>query len=188
MVEEGDGSERQTRFDGKGCDLIRLQLWFLPLLVLLLLSGGCEQNADTSRAQQAPVAFTDGDECHVCGMIIARFPGPKGEAYVSRREQPLMFCSTRDLFAWLLQPETAAVVQEIYVHDMAQTNWTHPDDTYLVEARKAWYVVGSTRSGAMGPTLASFSARVDAQAFADQHGGRVLDFDAITLPVLESML
>ncbi|MDT8387298.1 MAG: nitrous oxide reductase accessory protein NosL [Thiogranum sp.] len=158
------------------------------LVLVLLVCGGCEQNAGTDPLQQPPVAIADGDECHVCGMIITRFPGPKGEAYVTRVEQPLKFCSTRDLFAWLLQPETAAVVEQIYVHDMAQTDWTHPDDTQLIDARGAWYVTGSERTGAMGPTLASFATREAAAAFAEQHGGRLLRFEEITLPVLKSLM
>jgi copper chaperone NosL len=157
-------------------------------LLVLLLCGGCEQRADSDPRQQPPVAFEAGDECHVCGMIITNFPGPKGEAYIARRAQPLKFCSTRDLFAWLLQPETAAVVASVYVHDMAQSEWSHPDDTQLVDARKAWYVTGSKRSGAMGPTLASFAAREAAQAFADEYGGQLLRFDEISLSVLEDMM
>lgn len=160
----------------------------LTALFVLLSFAGCEKPDDTGATQQPPVHFQPGDECHVCGMLIERFPGPKGEAYVSRREQPLKFCSTRDLFAWLLQPETAAVVHSVYVHDMAQTDWAHPEDTRLVDARSAWYVVGSERLGAMGPTLASFSERAAAQAFADSYGGRLLRFDDITLQLFESLL
>ena len=157
-------------------------------LFVLLLFAGCEEQTDTSLTQQPPVRFQPGDECHVCGMLIARFPGPKGEAYVSRREQPLKFCSTRDLFAWLLQPETAAVVHSVYVHDMAQTDWAHPEDARLIDARSAWYVVGSERLGAMGPTLVSFAERAAARAFADSYGGRLLRFDDITLQLFQSLL
>ncbi|MCO6412529.1 MAG: nitrous oxide reductase accessory protein NosL [Thiogranum sp.] len=157
-------------------------------LLLLSICSGCEQRAGSDASQQLPVAFEAGDECHVCGMIIANFPGPRGQAWVSRRAQPLKFCSTRDLFAWLLQPETAAIVEQIYVHDMAQTDWAHPEDTRLIDARSAWYVVGSERSGAMGPTPASFAARDAARTFAEAYGGRLLRFDEVTLPVLESMM
>jgi copper chaperone NosL len=156
-------------------------------LLLALLLAGCDQQQQ-AETERSPVPFHSGDECHVCGMLISRFPGPKGEAYVTHEPQALKFCSTRDLFAWLLQPETAAVVEAIYVHDMADTDWNHPDDRHLIDARTAWYVVGSSRRGAMGPTLASFAKRADAEAFARQYGGRVLPFEAITLRVLETML
>lgn len=36
---------------------------------------------------------------------------------------------------------------------MAETQWDHPEDTHLIDARKAWYVMGSNLMGAMGPTL-----------------------------------
>jgi copper chaperone NosL len=157
------------------------------LLLLALLLAGCDQQQQAG-VSRSPVPFHAGDECHVCGMLITRFPGPKGEAYVYHEQRALKFCSTRDLFAWLLQPETTAVVEAIYVHDMANTDWNHPDDRHLIDARTAWYVVGSTRRGAMGPTLASFAKRADAEAFARQYGGRVLPFESITLPVLEAML
>jgi copper chaperone NosL len=158
------------------------------VLLALLLCAGCEQQTGSDVVQQPPVHFQPGDECHVCGMLIVRFPGPKGEAYASGRQRPLKFCSTRDLFAWLLQPETSAVVQSIYVHDVAQTDWAHPEDTRLIDARSAWYVVGSERLGAMGPTLAPFAESQAAQAFADRYGGRLLRFDDITLQIFESLL
>lgn len=163
-------------------------LAWLPLLFLagLFLLAGCGEAPDTERRLE-PVAIEAGDECHVCGMLITRFPGPKGEAFVRHREQALKFCSTRDLFAWLLQPETAASVQAVYVHDMARAAWEAPGQEHLIPAESAWYVVGSRRRGAMGPTLASFAERADAEAFAAEHGGRVLAYKAVNLAVLELM-
>ncbi len=145
----------------------------------------CEESARVQ--DRPPVPLTPADECHVCGMLITRFPGPKGEAWVTGAREPYKFCSTRDLFAWLLQPETAAVVQQIYVHDMGATDWAHPEDSAFVDARRAWYVAGSDARGAMGPTLASFARRDQAEAFARSHGGRVLGFAAIDLDVLEEL-
>ncbi len=164
------------------------RLALVTVLIVAFLLAGCDQQTGTDIVQQPPAHFQPGDECHVCGMLIARFPGPRGEAYVSRRERPLKFCSTRDLFAWLLQPETAAVVQSVYVHDMAQTDWAHPEDTRLIDARSAWYVVGSERLGAMGPTLVPFAEPAAAQAFANSYGGQLLRFDEITLQLFESLL
>ncbi len=160
----------------------------LCFMLLSLLLTGCEPGSDNRIATKQPVGFQSGDECHVCGMLIVRFPGPKAEAVVTRVDQPLKFCSTRDLFAWVLQPETAAIVQEIYVHDMAQTDWDHPEDTRLIDARTAWFVIGSERVGAMGPTLASFGERAAARAYADNHGGRLLRFDDIDLSVMDALM
>ena len=158
----------------------------LMLLAGLFLLAGCTEAPESDRSLE-PVAIEAGDECHVCGMLITRFPGPKGEAFLRHREQALKFCSTRDLFAWLLQPETAASVQAVYVHDMGRAAWDAPGLEHLIPAETAWYVVGSDRRGAMGPTLASFAERADAEAFAAEHGGRVLAYEAVDLAVLEAM-
>lgn len=157
----------------------------LQLIFVMLLSG-CGGSEESARPLP-PVAIEQGDECHVCGMIISNFPGPKGEAYQRGSERPLKFCSTRDLFSYLLQPENRERVTQIYVHDLAQTGWEHPANDAFVDARAAWYVADQPMKGAMGPTLASFGKREDAQAFAERHGGRLLRFDEITLEILANL-
>lgn len=139
------------------------------------LLAGCGDQAPKPVALH-PVPIAAADECAVCGMQIRGFPGPKGEVHVSGREAPLKFCSTRDFFAWVLQPEAGASVQALWVHDLGATGWDQPDDAAFTDARSAWYVVGHRRLGAMGPTLASFRERPAAEAFAAREGGRVLAF------------
>lgn len=154
--------------------------WLLAALAVIGLAA-CTENRETAASAPPPVHFESGDECHLCGMIITRFPGPKGEAITGQKEQVLKFCSTRDMFAWALQPENAGRNHTLYVHDMAQTHWERPDDTALINAREAYYVVGSGRHGAMGPTLASFAGEADARAFMQAYGGELLRFSDITL-------
>jgi len=167
--------------------LARGGVWLGAALVLAaaVLAAGCGREQQAVHHSPQPIA--SGDECHVCGMIIKRFPGPKAEAFVAGSDTPFKFCSTRDLFAYLLQPETKSQVRDIYVHDMGATNWAHPDDGAFMDARNAWYVVGSDRRGAMGPTLAPFKDRGAAEAFAREHGGRVLGFADISLEVMASL-
>ncbi len=156
------------------------------LVLLLPLLNGCEKSEQTAKPLP-PVAIESGDECHVCGMIIDNYPGPKGEAYVRGATQPFKFCSTRDLFSWWLQPENKIAATTIYVHDMGKTNWTHPSDKDFVDARTAWYVIDQPLPGAMGPTLASFAKKTDAEAFIRKHGGHLLQFQDITLEILADM-
>lgn len=159
-------------------------------LLLLLSIGfvllGCGKSEEATETLQ-PIAIEQGDECHVCGMIITNYPGPKGEAYLRHVEVPLKFCSTRDLFSYLLQPENEPNVTAIYVHDMGTTEWEKPEDTALVDARTAWYVIEQPMTGAMGPTLASFKQQSAANAFIDKHGGKLLRFEDITLEVLAKL-
>jgi copper chaperone NosL len=158
----------------------------LLMLIAMIMLSGCNNSEQTTQAQP-PIAIEAGDECHVCGMIIVNYPGPKGEAYLRHSKTPLKFCSTRDLFSYLLQPESQSNVTQVYVHDMGAANWAHPVDSDFIEARAAWYVADMPLKGAMGPTLASFKSRQDARAFMEKHGGRLLQYQDITLTILATL-
>ena len=163
---------------------------FGPIAPLLYLAfavlAGCGNSEEGTRILP-PVAIEAGDECHVCGMIISNFSGPKGEAFLRTGGRPLKFCSTRDLFSYLLQPESTAMVTQVYVHDMGASDWAHPADGTFIDARMAWYVADQPMRGAMGPTLASFKNQEQARAFIEQHGGRLLRFEEITLEILANL-
>lgn len=156
------------------------------LLMFAVLLAGCSGEAEKVTEKPAPVHFESGDECHVCGMSVTRFPGPKGEVITEKTQTVHKFCSTRDMFAWALQPENVKRKHTLYVHDMSQTEWASPDDAALIDARDAFYVVGSEQKGAMGQTLASFSEESAAQDFMAEHGGEVLQYEAITLEHLNT--
>jgi len=119
-------------------------------------------------------------------MYITHYPGPRGEAYIKGRKTPLKFGSTRDFFAYVLQPENSALLETLYVQDTAAMNWQHPKD-HWIDARKAWYVPESALPGAMGPTLASFLHRKDAEAFAHRYGGQVLSFKQVNIKVITDL-
>ncbi|SEK99475.1 copper chaperone NosL [Colwellia chukchiensis] len=157
--------------------------------LFLLLAGCIEQSKQQQMLHQA-VAIESRDECHLCGMLISNFSGPKGQLF--RRgiteadgEQVKKFCSTRDMFSFYLDPENKRNVSTILVHDMSKAPWDAPNDGYFIDARQAWYVVGSEKTGAMGKTLASFSTKADAEAFASEFGGHVIDFDGVDYQALQ---
>ncbi|TYK66999.1 nitrous oxide reductase accessory protein NosL [Colwellia echini] len=150
--------------------------------LLLLILSACSDNPAQQTLVHKAAAIENSDQCHLCGMLITRFDGPKGEVF--RKEQGdkvYKFCSTRDMFSYYLDPENTRNVSQMMVHDMSKMPWGADsiDDKYFIDAKSAWYVTGSEKRGAMGKTLASFSLQSDAQAFAEQFGGDVLSFDAI---------
>lgn len=158
------------------------------MLTVALLLGGCGPSSQTGSVV-GPAALEHGDECHLCGMLIERFAGPRGELAVQGDATPRKFCSTRDLFAFALQPENRDRIQAIYVHDMGRNDWASPspDPTAFTDARTAWYVAGHDLDGAMGPTLASFADRPAAEGFVTKHGGRVLAYKDITLALIANL-
>lgn len=153
----------------------------LTLLFGLLLAacGEPEQQAQTL----GPVAFHPSDECHVCGMVIADFPGPKGEAV--EKGAVKKFCSTAEMLGWWLQPENRHLQARLYVHDMGRSEWDKPDDRHLIDASTAYYVAGTQLKGAMGVVLASFADEQAALELAAREGGRVLRFEEIDQAVLQ---
>ena len=159
----------------------------LTLLTLLLGLGllACSK-PEEAPLNLAPVAFHNTDECHVCGMIITDFPGPKGQA-LSKRETK-KFCSAAEMLGWWLQPENRIGDAKLYVHDMGRSDWAKPDDNHLIDATQAFYVVDladSGLSGAMGAVLASFADEQAARKLAAIHKSRVMKFAEIDQTVLQ---
>ena len=155
--------------------------------LLLGALAACGRHA-VAPPQQA-VAIPDDAVSASCGMRVAGAPGPRGEAWVAGHKAPLIFGSTRDLLAYMLQPDNKATLQQAFVQDCARIDWHHvsPATSTFVPARRAYYVAWQTLPGAMGPTFATFARRQDAVAFRQAHGGTVLEFGRIT-PEVVSLL
>lgn len=152
------------------------------VLLLSLLLVGCDKPV-AAGVGDGPVAFHPADECHVCGMVISEFPGPKGE--VVEQGAAKNFCSTAEMLGWWLQPENHHAQSKLYVHDMGRSHWDTPDDAHLIDAKTAYYVLGTGLKGAMGVVLASFAEQAVAQKIAADTGGRVLRFEEIDLALLQ---
>lgn len=155
------------------------------LIVVALLLTSCSLEPEQQQKIYESIAIEASDECHLCGMLITRFDGPKGELYRKQRGDTVYkFCSTRDLFSYYLDPENKRNVTQILVHDMSKMPWDATNDEYFIDAKQAWYVVGSQKKGAMGKTLASFRERVDALVFTEKFGGKILSFSQIDYDAL----
>ena len=158
-------------------------LAFITVLTVAFTSlVSCSDNAEQQQIIHKAVAMESSDECHLCGMLITRFDGPKGEVFRKETgDQVFKFCSTRDMFSYYLDPENKRNVAQMLVHDMSKMPWGSDsiDDKHFIDAKTAWYVAGSEKTGAMGETLASFSKESDAKAFAKEFGGKVISFSDI---------
>jgi copper chaperone NosL len=155
----------------------RLASAILGAALLLLVACGEEQQA----AAPPPHEVTDDAIGHYCGMALVEHPGPKGQAILKGRDEPIWFSSARDTIAFTRLPDEPKDIAAIYVTDMAKAkNWDHPERGAWVDARRAWYVIGSTRKGGMGGDEAvPFGQEQAARQFAEVHGGQVVVFDAV---------
>jgi copper chaperone NosL len=159
------------------------KLSILALVISSISLTACNEDPTEQIINQA-VAIEKSDGCHLCGMIIEGFPGPKGQLFNKTSYISHKFCSTRDLFGFLLQPENVRQVKEVYVHDMGKTPWQKPTDEFFINAKDAWFIIGSSKNGAMGETIASFSQQNDAKAFSTEFGGKLYRFSEITIDII----
>lgn len=150
-----------------------------PLLVALALVAGCSQQEDAPM----PAPFTLDAEAigRYCGMNVLEHDGPKGQIILTRIPEAIWFSSARDAVAFTLLPEEPKNIGAIYVSDMAVAeSWEEPGARNWIEARGAFYVIGSARRGGMGVTeTIPFSTEAAARAFVAAHGGEVVTFDRI---------
>lgn len=149
----------------------------LPLFAALV---ACSPSQHSSAE---PVTITAGTACSLDGMILADFPGPKGQIHYASGE-PDFFCDTMELLSMYLQPEQQRRITGIYTQDMANASWEKPENNWI-DARQAYYVHGSSMHGSMGPTLASFSTAEAANDFAEKFGGEVLRFEEVTADIVD---
>lgn len=138
-------------------------------------------NQDESNAVPPPVALNDEAMGVFCGMNVLEHPGPKGQIITASRIDPYWFTSARDTVAFTLMPDQPRDIRAIYVSDMAiAPSWDQPGATNWIDARKAFFVIESGKSGGMGAAeTIPFGNRAAADAFVASHGGRIVSFDDI---------
>lgn len=147
---------------------------FSAIMLGLSACGGDEPAAPPP----APQAVSADAVGHYCGMMLKDHAGPKGQIFVKGRAAPVWFSSIKQVFAYTRLPEEPKGLAAIYVNDMAAAGPDGAADPKAwVDAREAFYVIGSSFLGGMGAEDAMpFSDQTRALAFAQAHGGRVVRF------------
>lgn len=150
----------------------------IVLLAGLLALGGCQREAEVP---PAPVSMTAEALGRYCGMNILEHDGPKGQIILTQYAEPLWFSSARDAIAFTMLPEEPKDIRAIYVSDMGKAaSWAKPGADNWVDARKAFFVIGSDAKGGMGTAEAvPFSSEEAAHGFSKDHGGKVVRIDDI---------
>ncbi|MFC4272290.1 copper resistance protein CopZ [Sneathiella chungangensis] len=148
-------------------------------ILLLTVAAACDDIADIA---PPPQALKDDAVGAYCGMILVEHAGPKGQVFEKGRKDPLWFTAVRDAIAYTRLPGESQHTVGFYVHDMAlATSWEEPQrDGIWIAADSAFYVVGSDKRGGMGMLeMVPFGTRDAADAFAAEHGGKVMKLDEI---------
>lgn len=150
----------------------------LSALIIMLLLVACDSNqlAEVPPAQQ----LTREANGYYCLMTVVNHSGPKGQIILTDKKQALWFTSVRDTIAFTLSPEEPKNIAAIYVNDMSNADWEDPGANNWIDARQAWYVLDSGRSGGMGaPEAVPFATKESADLFSEAQGGNVYKFSLI---------
>ncbi|MGX8012381.1 nitrous oxide reductase accessory protein NosL [Mesorhizobium sp. ORM8.1] len=152
----------------------------LVAVALSMLLAGCNQDIAGLR-KPPPQEPTANSVAYFCSMGLLEHGGPKGQAFLAGRSEPVWFSSVRDAVAFSMLPGESKDVVAIYVNDMALArNWDRPEAGAWVEAHDAWYTIGSDYNAGMGGKEAvPFSDEKAARSFMASHGGMVVRFGEI---------
>ena len=122
--------------------------------------------------------------CSVCGMFVAKYPNWLATLTLSDGEIKY-FDGVKDMMAFYFAPQKygakpGATVKTVGVNDYYTLS--------AVDAKSAFYVVGSDVTGPMGHEFIPFASKEAAEGFSKDHQGKsVLTFEAITAELVESM-
>jgi len=120
------------------------------------------------------------DRCAVCGMFVAEYPNWVAAIEVEHGRH-LFFDGPKDMFRFLLEPEKYARGEDLDRDDVERIWVTDYYTTRMIDAKTAFFVVGSDVTGPMGPELVPMATREAAESFKADHGGdRILAFADVT--------
>lgn len=145
-------------------------------LVLLSWAGAVEEKMPAPSPR---------DKCPVCGMFVAKYPDWV-MAVQFRDGSHVFFDGAKDMFKYLFDMKRydplrkAADIKTIMVKDYYRLDW--------LDARRAWYVLGSDVYGPMGRELIPLALEDDAREFLRDHRGkRILRFNDVTREVIRNL-
>ena len=156
------------------------QLFPKIMLGLILLF-----NMNPSYADDPTVTIKKTDRCPVCGMFVYKYP--KWVAQISFKDGSYYFYDgAKDMFKHIFDTakftpgKASENIKDIYVTDYYEVE--------LIDAKSAFYVIGSDVLGPMGHELLPFKDKEAAQEFLEDHKGKALiRFQEVTPALIESL-
>lgn len=136
-------------------------------------------------AQAENLKPSEKTKCPVCGMFVYKYKDFLAVIVLKGKEE-VWFDGTKDLFKFYLNPNK-------YKKDFNRNNIEKilVTDYYslrLIDAKKAYFVIGSDVYGPMGKELIPFDKFEDAKEFMRDHKGtKILKFNEIDDKIIREM-
>lgn len=143
--------------------------------------------AASAAAQEGVVIPKPGtkDLCPVCGMLVSKYPNWTATA-LYRDGHAHYFDGAKDLFKYL--QELSKYAPGHRKEDLAGLYVTEFYGLARIDARSAFYVIGSDVPGPMGHELVPLETRADAEEFLKDHKGkRILTFGQVTADIIDKV-
>lgn len=161
-------------------------VWFGPattLLSTLLCSLALAGSVLAARCHAG--APPKDAKCPVCGMLVAKYPDWNA-TLVYRNGTTVYFDGPKDLFSYYLSQHRYVPVKK--GTDIAAMTVKDYYSLAPIDARQAYFVVGSNVLGPMGKELVPFARKSDADGFrADHLGRKILRFPEVTRGLLQAL-
>lgn len=114
--------------------------------------------------------------CPICGMFVAK--NPTFATFIKTDDETFYFDGVKDLMKFYFKNNKK--FEKIFVRDYYKL--------HAIDAKEAFFVVGSNVFGPMGEELIPFATQKDAQNFAKDHLGKnILKFDEIDESLVENL-
>lgn len=157
-------------------------LRMLTFATMAIVLAACSSSA--SDHAQLAAEIDKQTTCSLDGMLLSEYPGPKAQIFYEGQDKPDFFCDTIEMFHTVLLPEQVKKIRAIFIQDMGKADWENPSGNWF-DARQGYFVMGSQRTGSMGPTIASFAQEADAKIFIAKWGGKLLKFSDIKADMVD---
>jgi len=151
-------------------------------LLLLIIFCISLDFTDTLAAPSAPFAK---DKCPVCGMFVAKYPD--WVAFAKTKDgQTCYYDGPKDMFTHYFN--TGRYTPGKRQGDLIGLSVKEYYSLKMIDAKGAFFVVGSNVYGPMGAELIPFASQKDAASFMNDHQGkRILRFNDITPQMLKEL-
>lgn len=131
------------------------------------------EKLDKSMKEIVSIAVPEDARCPICGMFVKDHP--KWACVIEDKNKSIYFDGVKDMMKYIISSNKD--FEKIYVTDYFTTK--------KVDARRAFYVIGSDVYGPMGKDLIAFESDEAAYNFKNDHfGKKVMLFSQLTDEVL----
>ncbi len=155
----------------------------LGMILLLAIAVSLVDVADSAGRKQR--GMTKKDKCPVCGMFVYKYP--KWVAVIELADGTSYFYDgAKDMFKHYMN--VSKYTPGKAGQDIVSLEVTDYYAVALIEAKEAWYVIGSDVFGPMGHELIPFETQVSAKEFLEDHKGtHILRFQDVTEDTIKAL-